>query len=641
MAGQEYQAQKARPMSESKRWFHPLKGASKRRSIVAIDIEGTGGPPGFVCGAVVGDDFCKFFTDRESMYKTCLSLASESHWLFSHNLEYDLPILEGPLFPSLRLLYTRTRVLWAKGEYWGQPVALYDSTNLFPRMGIKYLGSLVNLPKLSVSDYIMNRLSQGYQWHQFTASEQAIIREYCIRDATILNLAVNSLQELVLSLGGQLQPTIAGVAMDVYRRGFLKHAWPALGVATNKLCRPAFYGGRVENFAMGKVPGVSMYDVTSLYPYAQDITRFPHPDFLSLDIGPKYASSILKHEGVISCTITAPESFIPCLPHRFDKRLFFPYGKMSGSWTLLELRYALDHGCTLDSIDWILWSRVSFNPFHEFIETLFARRQAYLYQSSGNANLVKLILNSLYGRWGLNPEGGLYELKLLTPEMTEEDLYGFETRAYNDKLYAYGPVESTHQPDYVNVMFAAQITSQARIILQDELIVQGEKAVYCDTDSIITRGTVPVREGLGAWRQEMSEGTADLVGPKEYRIHNDVLGDKYVCKGIPERVMQEYFETGVARFFRALGVREALRKGLEPATWVQTLKNHRTVFPKRWPTDASLLRTQAWCQTRPYQVSELPLVCLGKYLPGDVDYPYPWQVYPVLPSPQQAKQLGF
>jgi len=129
--------------------------------------------------------------------------------------------------------------------------------------------------------------------------------------------------------------------------------------------------------------------------------------------------------------------------------------------------------------------------------------------------------------------------------------------------------------------------------------------VYCDTDSIMTRGSIVEGAGRGEWKLEMERGSADLIGPKEYILHNRVLGDEYVVKGVPQKLAQEYITTGTARFARALKVREAVLAGERPSAWIETVRTHRPTLPKRLPAIGEWERQGPWCLTVPWEQPEL------------------------------------
>jgi hypothetical protein len=590
-----------------------------------------------VCGAIFSERGGEFFTCNDSLLQDLLQYSHRRAWVFAHGLQYDLPLLEGPAFPKGELLFTRHNLLWSTYQVAGRKFRLYDSMNLFPRLAIEALGSMVSVPKLVLPGEILHHLSRGRPWAFFTRSEQDQIRRYCMRDAEILYLAIQALQEIALSVGGSLRPTIAGTAMDVFRRTYMKWPWPVVGPSTNQLAWPAYYGGRCENFAYGKVPEVNAYDTTSLYPYVQSKTKYPHPHYLQLETSPERVGSWLEWEGVCEAVVEVPECFVPPLPHRYSRRLFFPTGKITGVWPIVEIRHALDVGCQLHSVNWVLGSKVTFNPFEDFVETLFAKRVLYQQGGDPKAALIKLILNSLYGRWGLSPGGGLYTLVNLDTKENVDLPDNAQTIVSPYGLYAYTPLENLRQPEYVNILFAAQIAAAARLHLLKVLEYQNENLCYCDTDSVITRGSLPTSSALGGWREEMRSGTADLLSPKEYAITRPGMGTQYITKGVPGTVSAEYFQKGIARFTRALGVREAIAQGRNPSEWVQVTKKRGAILPKRWPLYPGSSGSPDWVSSRPFSGQELALVTAGAGLPPDGDLVYPGLILPVLPRPEQPE----
>jgi len=620
-----------------KRWFFPLRKAPKRKQILAFDVEGSGVQDGFVCGAIAGEFINEFHTSRESMWESVLGYGADGFMLWAHNTQYDLPILEGGTFPSGDMLFTASNLLWSKYIHWGRKVSIYDSGNLFPRHSVAALGGFVNLPKLELNPRLLQQLADARPWRHFTEAEQKEIREYNLLDAEIVYQAVSELQEMILDLGGELRATIASCAMDIYRRAYHRFPWLSIGPATNKIVRSGYYGGRTEAFVFGEVQGVNMYDVTSLYPYAQQEANFPHPNSLTIDLLPDKTSQWLKKEGICSVTVQVPESFIPPLPYRFNKRLFFPYGRMRGEWTISEVRHALELGVALLGCDWVISSSKTFNPFGRYIDDLFSLRSVYLANADRAANLIKLLLNSLYGKWGLNPDRGLYRLVSLEQVDDFENMEGYISQEINGRLFAYGPIKSDRQPDYVNVFIAAQISAGARLILLDTLLDQGVQSCYCDTDSIITQGRIPEGDGLGDWRLQMENGSAELLGPKAYALHNAAMESVYHAKGVPQRLAREYLETGAARYLRALPIREAIAQNTRPATWVETIKTTEAIMPKRAPNDEDERAGRAGITTRPYAVGELQHV-YSRWI-GSPDDDYPDQAR-LIPQLRKLRQLS-
>lgn len=582
--------------------FRPLKSEAKIKTILAFDVEGVGGPDGFVCGSIAGAYTAEFYTDRQAMWESLLAHGAQGEWIFAHNLEYDLPIVAGEELFNGELIFKPRGILKGTWRHWGRPVRYFDSLGLFPRWSVEDLGELTGRPKLAEGSGVVDRISAGARYADLSAAEQRLVYQYCQRDAEIVYQAVELLQQTLLSLGGELKPTIAGCSMDLFRRRYMKFPWRTLGPETNRLARPAFYGGRTENYALGAVEGVSLYDLNSLYPAVQSEAAFPHPSHLTLYQSPRVSYVLDRLQGVAHAEVHVPESYVPVLPDRIQERLFFPTGDLEGSWTISELKAAVDRGAEIRRLDWALATDVLFNPFRDFIDHLYRLRRRDLAEGQSRQLVLKLILNSLYGRFGLDPEGGLWQMVALPDKPDWQEFRGWTTSEIGGQVVAYGPLAGLQPPAYVNVPFAAEIAAQGRLALLAGLEGQGEDLIYCDTDSVMTRGALETGEGLGEWKLQMEDGTADLLGPKEYVLHNLAFGDRYVVKGIPDGLAESWIETGTARFRRALRIREAIYRGRNPSEWVEVTRSHRPTIPKRqpalppWEERSAFLLTLPWAR---------------------------------------------
>lgn len=588
------------------RWFKPLRSKPVERTIMAFDIEGAGGDAGLVCGVISSGCTYNFFTNRADMWDTAREYATSGSWVFSFNLEYDLPILAGDDLWSGNLIFTKTGLLFAEYLYKGKSVKFYDAANLFPRWSVKTIGQMLGCPKLELPADLLKRLSKGDPFVSFDPEQQRLIERYCARDAEIVYKAVMEMQELSLNLGGQLHPTIAGISMDIFRRRFHRWPWPTIGEEVNRTARQGYYGGRCENFAFGKVENVNMYDVTSLYPYVQSRVKFPHPGHLEFDINPKLLGEWWKWEGVVNAKVKVPDTFMPSLPCRHDDRLFFPVGTLNATWTIWELREAVNRGVKLIGVNWAFGSKITFNPFTDFIENLFGLRDAYLFENSHKANLVKLILNSLYGRFGINTDDGLSQMKPVLANTDLDTMQGWATKELGGYMVGIGKLDTMRYPTYANAFFAAQVTSAGRIELLEGLEGQGEQASYCDTDSIITTGVMQTSADLGGWREEAAGVTVDLHGPKEYALYDKQEEPKYVVKSIPQYEAAKYLSTGHANFSRAVSIREAVNRGLAPADWAEIFYSRQMNYPKRAVLDEAAYSSFQFSSTRPWHFSELP-----------------------------------
>jgi hypothetical protein len=585
--------------------FTPLKRGAKPQRVAAFDTEGTGEPGKFTCGAVVSDDGKYTFTDPREMLAYLVSPALRGAWLFAHNLEYDLAVLTSGDLTPFSVLFTDSHILWAETQdRHGHKWRFCDSLNLFPGQSIRDLGNLVGARKLGLPDRLHELLKQGIDLSHLARQDRDLILDYCLRDAEILWLAIQGLQQELLSLGGQLKATIAGCSMDLFRRKYLVEPWPVPHPGINNLAREAYYGARTEPYRLGKSVGVNAYDINSLYPSVMRQIEYPHPGGLSLYMHEQITPRTLDQAGISKARVRVPDIDPPPLPRRVGQHLFFPTGQFTGCWTHNELRHAISRGVQVEHIEWSLVSSGVFNPFAEFVEDLYRRRLLAASDSPTRAHTFKLLLNSAYGRYGVNPEHGLSVLQPADLDVDWESIRGSEFRLMAGRPYLLMPVEGPRQPAYCNVPIAAYITAAARIRMHTELEQVIEQVCYTDTDSIFLHGELPVGSDLGDMKQIHQGMNIWVVAPKEYAVFSTEALREVKAKGVPEEYAMLYLKTGKVVFDRPVKIREAWRRNETPAAWVAQLKRRRKQVPKRSP-ELHLSRGLEYYPTRPWSLGEL------------------------------------
>jgi len=337
---------------------------------------------------------------------------------------------------------------------------------------------------------------------------------------------------------------------------------------------------------MGMAEDVNLYDVNSLYPYIQREARFPDPGSLDLRLQPTLPHGLDKYEGVAMVHVKVPFADITPLPARVGGGLFFPHGEWRAAYCLNELRYALELGVEVLSVEWAILSKRTFNPFADFVDALWAKRQELRQADDLSQWFVKMLMNGSIGRYGVRTDTPLTTLERIGGPFQHPQDDGLLWRRWLNFDFLERPLPSRGLPMYANVIFAAYVAAGARVFLHKAMMSDPSNVVYCDTDSIITRGTFETGPGLGDWKLQMEGGAADLIGPKEYALYNQFHDATYHAKGIPARLAQDYINQGWARFERALSIREAQARGESPATWVQTLKERGDPTPKRPPASS-------------------------------------------------------
>jgi hypothetical protein len=325
--------------------------------------------------------------------------------------------------------------------------------------------------------------------------------------------------------------TTASQAVEVFRL-FLKnnlHSLPDDDVFFHEgnvdgFVREAYFGGRTEIFKpifddeVNDSDFLYYQDINSLYPYVMSKHKYPDK-FLGWVFSQKEYD---EHEfSIWHCKVRVPENmYAPPLATKREDRLIFPVGEFKGYWTKFELEYAKSIGCEVIE----LYEGVAFSDsgyiFKDFIETLYKMR---LDAKEKNDNVtqmtMKLIMNSCYGRMGINKErskiiiddGNIHNAKPIADIDTE-----------------FGLIRLSEKPERSRTMFsnpaiACFVTSYARVYLHQCMREVGEESVYyCDTDSLFTDKPMKVGKELGAMKLEYKCRSACFLLPKTY-VNEDII----------------------------------------------------------------------------------------------------------------------
>jgi hypothetical protein len=371
-------------------------------------------------------------------------------------------------------------------------------------------------------------------------------------------------------------PTTASLAMKVYKEQFPLDYEEA--VSTNYLgewgqfiedvVRQSYYGGRTEVFIPQLANGYH-YDINSLYPYAMKVNEFP-VGYYDLYDGPRARATYYswkrnrKGAGFAWVLIHVPEDMhIPPLPVRYEKKLIFPVGKLSGVWTFQEIEMAERYGCKIEKIEQIIFFKKTAPIFKGFVEKFEELKKT---SKGAKRTFSKLVQNSLYGKFGMNRERD--GLKMYTEEL-EHELKATETkyRIFEHPFLKRKFIESPtfSKAEYIQPHIAAFVTSYARILLYESIMHQvekGELVAYCDTDSMATSTTLAPElvdeHEYGKWKLEAEIKEAIFIQPKLYfeeefafkedddgnfildengnKIHKQTIK----AKGIPKDVFSEF-----------------------------------------------------------------------------------------------------
>lgn len=313
--------------------------------------------------------------------------------------------------------------------------------------------------------------------------------------------------------------------------------------------RKYYYGGRVEFFRLGHITGTySIYDINSAYPYAM---TFPHvfgTDFICANVAPA-KESILRN-----CFVSFVGESLGGLPfHNEEGALSFAHHSGEFHVTGWELISALKHNAVKIKRILTCHRPLNLRDFSDYVNHFYTLKKK-ADKGSPEETFAKLMLNSCYGRFALNPR----EFKDV--ELTE---YGEQPEANDaaDKAGKERPWKIAHDfPEigktvwqkksearsnaFYNVATAASITGFVRAYLNDA--IQAARApVYCDTDSLICASGQGIQTGreLGQWKLEgdIAPDSLWIAGKKLYAAK--LTSGKWKCASKGVRLTPEEIQT--------------------------------------------------------------------------------------------------
>lgn len=201
--------------------------------------------------------------------------------------------------------------------------------------------------------------------------------------------------------------TVSSVALGIFRMNFYNEELCYIHIPNrneDSFIRRGYYGGHTDAY-IPKGENLYYYDVNSLYPFIMKEYHIPggKPVWVS-NLNNTDLDSIY---GFIEAYVECPDSIErPFLPYRKNKEtgLLFPTGKWNGVYYSEEFKYARKLGYTIIPLRGYLFQKTE-SPFIGYVSSLFNNRlQAKKDGNNAMSFVYKLLMNSLYGRFGINPK---------------------------------------------------------------------------------------------------------------------------------------------------------------------------------------------------------------------------------------------
>lgn len=334
---------------------------------------------------------------------------------------------------------------------------------------------------------------------------------YLEKDIICLFQVVNEMSDIIFKkyrINITKHNTISSLAISIYRSNFLQSHYKLTHTSGDleNAVRSAYFGGRTEVF-VPKGENLVSYDFNSLYPTAM-LQPMPvgQPTFsLNKDLS--------KIFGFVKATITTPSIHIPVLPCRVkingEDKLIFPIGSWTGWYFSEELKLAERFGYKIDVQESYIFEK-SYDYFNGYVKEM-----AFVKSNSTGAmrEIHKLLLNTLYGRMGMNSSPDCTEIvssdRAQEIHLTNNVIDNFRLDE-NKEYIRYHRVPDQDLCDQSNIDFekllmsndnvkcevntsvpiAAATASWARILMYPYIV----NSIYTDTDSVFI--SKPLNENL-------------------------------------------------------------------------------------------------------------------------------------------------
>lgn len=506
----------------------------KKYDIASFDIETCGGHRNdfYLFGYIDPYNEYHYTFDKLEAINILNKIKHRGILIYATNLHFDFnSISEGTDLKNKCDFTIRGNsyisIKW-RGTY--NKIILRDTMN-YGGYSVETMGKILKLPKLKKPKCFGRKAKNEKELKE--------LLEYNKRDCEVSKKFMEMMQQTINNLGGELKATISSCAMDLFRRKFLdydvvKESFFIDYVNIKQKIFKAYYGGRTEAFKRGLIDKTTSRsnewfygDVNSLYPSVM-LNEFPDP--MSVQYYKHQALELLKYEGVSYFELKVPYQKYPLLPYRMEDKLLFPYGNLKGYYTHLEIREAIKQGTIIVSMSDTVYYKRTRAYFKRYVNTLYALRKQLKSEGSEIETAIKLLLNSLYGRFALKNISRTVFFNMDTIKNTKKHIDKCEAKGLKIQISSSNEGYYNEPDEYDGIasipIWSIYTTAYARLKLHSYIIEF--EPVYVDTDSIITDKKVLDSKILGELKLEKMIKFGIIIKPKLY-----FPDDEIKSKGIP------------------------------------------------------------------------------------------------------------
>ncbi len=569
-----------------------LKPARQRLfkgKIYGFDIETYNKNKSFLCASIFFDKNNKWvFYDKQKLIDFLKTKRFRNSHIVATNLSFDFfgTFYNTKEVKNFQLLFRGSSLIYAKtfirGKNFhktacltkkvegktvkikgkqGERIVFIDTTN-YAQMSVEKLGQILKLPKLEHPKFLGKKPKNKKQWDEMIL--------YNLRDSEISKMYMEFLYKSFAELGASHKLTISSTAMSLFRNKYMKFYDVYYRHEPDELLEifKAYYGGRTEAFSRGLIKDYNYYDFNSLYP---DVMRnkFPNPNAKRITYK-NNLEYIKKYEGVSDVDVFCPDMKYPFLPYRTKDKLMFPVGKFRGWHSHVELRKCLTLGYKILKVYKTYYYKYDCEPFKDYVSDNYKLRKKFVKEKNPMEQVVKLLMNSLYGKFGqkfIDRD----EWQPFNHTLEELNKLKFFER-HGDFIRI--KKDFTEPSAFCIPIWALYVTAYGRIKIYDA--VKKSDAIYCDTDSIVTKSKLKTSDELGDLKLEMKIRHGIIVKPKFYAVVDSDRKEFVKIKGLGKRLtfneFNRFLKSPKITYMKFMKFKESIRRGFIPNEIIDMIK---------------------------------------------------------------------
>jgi hypothetical protein len=471
-------------------------------------------------------DLLEYYNEINN-YFNLMDIKTNEKNIYFHNLDFDI-------------------IFFLKKINFANDITIINSGNMmlkFKDENFNFLNSLSILP-MSLKQVVKIWLKIDFkEWENQKEDvldlEISELERYCKRDCFLLFFAIFKLKNIVeVKYNIKNFLTIPGLSIKIFKSFYNQSNF----LENKKLSffdEGYYFGGHTEKFFEGtyhfKNHGLNYFDVNSLYPFIMRDIEINQTKFKMIKPTLKNLFKLIYNDEIffIDCKIEIKHDNFRVIPVQFEQSNYYPKGIFECKISNHTVKFLLKHKhfylkeiYGLVAHEKNIKEKIFFNYVNDFYKLRKEDKQ--------NDLIYKLLLNSLYGKFGQNE---VQTKTILNPESVE----GFSNfTQFNENLICSKDEKAKYRIDYLRKDIAGMITEKARLYMAENRIKcfkRGLKTYYQDTDSLIVNGNfqndyvlkeLQNDKELGKFKKENKKVCNDcyIIGLKVYRLDENLSARK-------------------------------------------------------------------------------------------------------------------